>query len=365
MRKETLILIATLATAIAASACSNSGDTKPAPSGAAASAPAAPAASGKTAGGDDDVNPRLLRRFQALPTTLEAQGKPASKELVDLGRTLYFETRISKAGNLSCNSCHELSQYGVDNQKTSPGFGGAHGTRNSPTVYNAAGHFVQFWDGRAADVEAQAKGPILNPVEMAMSDAPAVVGTLKKIPGYVEMFSRAFPEQKDAISYDNVGTAIGAFERGLVTPGRWDKFLRGDKNALTAQERKGLKTFLNSGCMVCHTGAYLGGSMFERVGVVEPWPNQTDEGRAAITKASGDRMMFKVPSLRNVEKTAPYFHDGSATTLDEAVRMMGKHQLGLELSSEEIESIVTWLKSLTGELPPASYIAKPQLPPML
>jgi len=361
MRKP-FILVTAVAIALVAGACSKSEPPAPAK---AAPAPAASGAAAKNAVGDDEVNPRLLRRFQPLPTSLAMQGQPATKEVVDLGRALYFETRISKAGDMSCNSCHELSLYGVDNQKTSPGFGGKRGSRNSPSVYNAAGHFAQFWDGRAADVEAQAKGPILNPAEMAMPDGATVVATLKKIPGYTEMFARAFPGQKDAISYDNIGSAIGAFERGLVTPGRWDKFLRGDKNALTSAERKGLKTFLNSGCMVCHTGAYLGGSMFERVGVVEPWPNQTDEGRAAVTRAPGDRMMFKVPSLRNVEKTAPYFHDGSAATLDDAVRMMGKHQLGLELAPEEIESIVTWLKSLTGELPPADYIAKPTLPPSL
>jgi cytochrome c peroxidase len=158
-----------------------------------------------------------------------------------------------------------------------------------------------------------------------------------------------------------VGRAIGAFERKLVTPGRWDKFLMGDKNALTAAEKDGFKTFTDIGCMVCHTGALLGGSMFERLGAVEPWPNQNDRGRHDVTKADGDSMMFKVPTLRNIEKTAPYFHDASATTLEEAVRMMGKHQLGLELSASEIASIITWLKSLTGEIP-HDYIAKPVLP---
>jgi cytochrome c peroxidase len=157
----------------------------------------------------------------------------------------------------------------------------------------------------------------------------------------------------------NVGKAIGAFERGLVTPGRWDRYLKGEKDALTAHEKEGLKTFLNVGCMVCHTGVALGGSMFERAGAVEPWPNQSDKGRANVTHAAGDEMMFKVPTLRNVVKTGPYFHDGSATSIDEAVRLMGKHQLGIDLQPEEVSAIVAWLGSLTAT-PPADYIKKPK-----
>ena len=282
--------------------------------------------------------------------------------MVDLGRQLFYDPRLSKGGDLSCNSCHNLGDYGVDHQRFSLGDHGQHGARNAPTVYNAAGFFVQFWDGRAPNVEEQAKGPIVNPVEMAMPDGAHVVATLKGIPGYVGAFHDAFPSESDAVTFDNVGRALGAFERGLVTPGRWDDFLRGNGSALSAAEKEGLKTFLNAGCMVCHTGPFLGGSMFERVGVVEPWPNQDDHGREQVTHVPGDAMMFKVPTLRNVEHTAPYFHDGSATTLEDAVRMMGRHQLGLELSDAEVGSIVTWLKSLTGELPRA-YAAKPTLPP--
>ena len=303
---------------------------------------------------DDEVNPRLLRRFQPLPA--KPEGNAA---LIDLGRWLYYEKRLSKKGDVSCNTCHALDDYGVDHRRTSTGEDGAVGNRNSPTVYNAAGHFAQFWDGRAADLEEQAKGPILNPKEMAMPDGTAVVAKLTSFPEYRPRFANAFPQSSAPISYENVGKAIAAFERGLVTPGRWDEFLRGKKDALSIEERKGLKTFLNRGCMVCHTGPYLGGSMFERLGVVEPWPNQTDLGRASVTKSASDRMMFKVPSLRNIGKTAPYFHDGSAATLEEAVRLMGRHQLGVELGSDEIGSIITWLESLTSPLPPASYIADP------
>jgi cytochrome c peroxidase len=307
-------------------------------------------------------NPRLLRRFTPLRARLDATNEAPSDELIALGRMLYFDSRLSRNRDLSCNSCHRLNAYGVDGEATSPGDSGQRGGRNSPTVYNAGGYFAQFWDGRAADVEEQAKGPILNPIEMAMPNAAAVVSRLQAIPGYAPVFARAFPNEKSPVNYDNVGRAIGAFERGLTTPSRWDSFLTGDKSALSEREVDGLKTFTNVGCMVCHTGELLGGNSYQRAGAVEPWPNQKDPGRSAVTKSDADRMMFKVPTLRNVTKTAPYFHDGSAPTLDVAVRMMGQHQLGLELTNEEVQSIVVWLDSLTGTLPTA-YIAEPSLPP--
>jgi cytochrome c peroxidase len=308
----------------------------------------------------DEVSPRLLRRFAPLPD-VHVPANAAEEARVDLGRMLFFEPRLSKSGEVSCNSCHALDQYGVDHRKTSLGIGGQLGGRNAPTVYNASGHFTQFWDGRATNVEAQALGPILNPKEMGIADGSAAITSLRAISGYAPLFAKAFPGVSEPMTFANVGDAIGAFERGLTTPGRWDSYLRGDLNALTSVEKKGLKVFLNSGCMVCHTGAYLGGSMFERVGVVEPWPNQEDKGRANVTNVAGDQMMFKVPSLRNVARTGPYFHDGSAETLDDAVKAMGRFQLGLDFSDEEAQSIVSWLHSLTGELPRA-YIQKPALP---
>lgn len=308
-----------------------------------------------------ELNPRLLRRFSPVRARIESADRPLSDARVALGRMLYFDKRLSKNQDLSCNSCHQLDAYGVDGEVTSPGDKGQRGGRNSPTVYHAAGYFTQFWDGRATDVEEQAKGPILNPIEMAMPSPEAVVARLKSIPGYYDAFHKAFPDSRDPITYDAVGIAIGAFERGLVTPSRWDDYLRGNKNALRDDELEGLKLFTNVGCMVCHTGELLGGTSYQRVGAVEPWPNQADPGRAGVTKNPADQMMFKVPTLRNVQKTAPYFHDGSAKTLDEAVRMMGKHQLGLELSEPEVSSIVSWLGSLTGELPQA-YIQPPELP---
>lgn len=329
--------------------------------------PAAPAAAPSSApaptavSASKDFNPRLLRRFAPLRSSIDSPEHPLTEERIALGRMLYYDTRLSKNQDLSCNSCHRLDAYGVDNQRTSAGAKGQRGERNSPTVYNAAGYFSQFWDGRATDVEQQAKGPILNPIEMAMPSPEAVVARLKAIPGYREAFGKAFPGEANPITYDAVGVAIGAFERRLVTPSRWDQYLRGDKAALKDNEIEGLKVFTNVGCMVCHTGEYLGGTSYQRAGAVEPWPNQADTGRASVTKSAADNMMFKVPTLRNIAQTAPYFHDGSATTLDQAVRMMGRHQLGLDLSEAEVESIVTWLGALTGELPKA-YIARPQLP---
>jgi cytochrome c peroxidase len=324
-----------------------------------------PAAAAVAAGSLDtavrkEFNPRLLRRFKAVAETPKETNE-TKVATVALGRMLYFEKRLSKNGSQACNSCHPLDQYGADGQATSAGHDGTRGTRNSPTVYHASGSFAQFWDGRAIDVEEQAKGPILNPVEMGMKDAAHVEGVLRAIPGYQAAFKQAFPGEAQPVTYANVGKAIGAFERGLVTPSRWDRFLNGDKTALSDAEVEGLRVFTNVGCMVCHTGEYLGGSMFEKVGAVEPWPNQRDAGRFEVTKDERDRMVFKVPTLRNVGKTGPYFHDGSGKTLPEAVQMMGRHQLGLELSETEIASITTWLHSLTGDLP-TSYIQAPALP---
>ena len=304
----------------------------------------------------------MLRRFKPVRDSIAAPNEPpASAAEVELGHMLFFDKRLSKDGDLSCNSCHRLDHFGVDNETTSVGAKGKRGRRNSPTVFHAAGHFTAFWDGRASSVEEQAKGPILNPAEMAMADGPAVIAVLAKIPGYVSAFRAAFPDDAQPMTYDNLGKAIGAFERKLTTPSRWDRYLGGDRSALTGLEVQGLKLFTDLGCMTCHTGEFVGGSMFQKVGVVAPWPNQADQGRFEITKLDSDRMMFKVPSLRDVAKTAPYFHDGSAKTLDEAVMQMAKHQIGEELAPSDVKAIVAWLGSLTGDLP-AQYVATPKLP---
>ncbi len=307
------------------------------------------------------VDPTRLGVFAPLPAAMTGDGKPAAPALVDLGRTLYYDTRFSKNQDVSCNSCHLLDSYGVDGMPTSTGHKGQKGGRNAPTSYNAAGHLAQFWDGRAADVEAQAKGPVLNPIEMAMPNEKAVVGVLTSIPGYKTLFEAAFTGDKAPITYDHMAQAIGAFERGLTTPGPFDRFLAGDASALTDAQKAGLNTFLDTGCVACHTGTYVGGSMYQKVGLVQPWPNQADPGRVKVTNNEADTMFFKVPSLRNIEKTGPYFHDGSVADLDTAVTMMGRHQLGKELTAEQVKSIRSFLGALTGT-PDAAYIAKPTLP---
>jgi len=284
--------------------------------------------------------------FAPLPEVADSQENPITPQKVALGKKLYLDTRLSKDETISCNSCHNLKTFGVDNEPTSPGHKGQRGGRNSPTSFNAALHSSQFWDGRAATVEKQALGPILNPGEMAMPSEAAVIERLKKDKSYPNEFAAAFPGDKDPISYANVGNAIGAFERTLITPSRFDKFLKGDENAITPEEKKGAQAFVQTGCIACHNGATLGGMMFQKLGLVKPYPTK-DMGRFELTKNESDKMMFKVPSLRNVAKTGPYFHDGSVKTLDEAVSKMAEYQLGKQLTPEQVKEIVTFLNSLT------------------
>lgn len=324
--------------------------------------PVAEKAEKKEAVAPTDIDPALLAIFEPLPAVMEAAGREITDERVHLGRMLYFEKRLSKNHDISCNTCHGLGAYGVDNLATSPGHKGALGARNSPTVYNAAVHAMQFWDGRAADVEEQATGPIMNPVEMAMSDEKQVVDTLLSMPEYVEAFEKSFPGVDSPVTLENVGIAIGAFERKLVTPSRWDAYLGGDKDALTLEEKEGFKSFVANGCITCHAGAGVGGHMMQKLGLVSPWPSDKDPGRFEVTSAEADRMFFKVPSLRNILKTGPYFHDGSVETIEEAVKLMGRHQVGREITDADIGKIVTFLGALTGELPPADFIAEPALP---
>ena len=298
------------------------------------------------------VDRALLNAYAALPEKMLPPSGKLSDDAIALGKQLYFDARLSKNQDISCNTCHGLDTYGVDNKPTSPGHKGQLGARNSPTVYNAALHSLQFWDGRAKDVEEQAIGPILNPVEMAMKDEAAVLAVIRSMPEYVASFKKAFPDDKEPVTYANVGKAIGAFERTLVTPSRFDKYLAGDDNALTEAERAGLAKFLDVGCNTCHTGAGVGGRDFKKLGQAKAWPTEIkDNGRFDATKDAADKHFFKVSSLRNVEKTAPYFHDGSVKTLEEAVKLMATHQLGKDLSDADVASIVTFLKSLTGELP--------------
>ncbi len=309
----------------------------------------------------DALSDSYLAMFRPLPSEAPSPQNELSQARIDLGRMLYFDNRLSKGSKISCNSCHMLERYGQDNLPFSPGHDGKLGGRSSPSTFNAALHLAQFWDGRAPSVEEQAKGPVLNPIEMGVPDAATAVALLKSIPGYVEAFKAAFPGEADPVTYDNFGKAVGAFERKLVTPSRWDDYLKGDKNALSAAELKGYETFAKVGCATCHNGSAVGGAMYQKLGLVKAWPDLKDNGRMDATKQESDKHMFKVASLRNVTETAPYLHDGSVKTLEQMVSMMGEYQLGKKLSDEEVTSIITFLKALKGDLPKA-YIAKPALP---
>ncbi|NQV38220.1 MAG: cytochrome-c peroxidase [Candidatus Marinimicrobia bacterium] len=308
-----------------------------------------------------EINSAMLAAFAPLPKEYISETNPLTLEKIDLGRMLYYDKRLSKNHDISCNTCHNLEMYGVDNKPTSPGHKGQLGVRNSPTVYNAAGHFAQFWDGREPDVEAQAKGPILNPIEMGMPDAEYVITVLKSIPGYAQYFEKAFPGETDPITYDNVGLTIGAFERKLVTPSKWDDYLNGNKMALSNAEKEGFNAFVKAGCIACHTGALLGGTMYQKLGLVKPWPNNIDEGRISVTNAATDKFLFKVSGLRDITKTGPYLHDGSIVDLETLVAMMAEYQMGQMISESETKAIVSFLDALTGIIP-ADYIAEPELP---
>ncbi|MBK9072437.1 MAG: c-type cytochrome [Myxococcales bacterium] len=310
-------------------------------------------ASAPPAGGTTPVSMRppiidraSLGMFAPLPTAV-----PQPPAAVALGKQLFYETGLSLARDVSCNSCHMLNAYGVDGKPVSTGHKGQVGTRNSPTVYNAYLHATQFWDGREPTVEAQAKGPVMNPVEMAMPSVAVIEKRLRASAAYKGLFAAAFPDAKQPVTFDNMAIAIGAFERTLVTPSRWDAFLAGDDAALTDDEKVGAREFIAAGCVACHSGATLGGQMFQKLGSVRPWPAIKDRGRASVTNNPADEGMFKVPALRNVAKTAPYLHDGSISSLREAVRLMALHQLGKELDATQLDAIVTFLGALTAELP--------------
>jgi cytochrome c peroxidase len=305
----------------------------------------------------DEAARRARLVFQPLAAEAPRTGDPITDAQVDLGRRLYYETRISKSQQLSCNSCHQLDRFGADGEPTSPGHKGQRGGRNSPTTLNAAFHVAQFWDGRAPTVEEQAKGPVLNPIEMGMPSPEVVIGVLESIPGYAALFEKAFPGDPNPISYDNFARAIGAFERKLVTPSRFDAFLGGDRDALSAAEVAGLEAFVQTGCPTCHAGSLLGGMMFQKIGLVHPYET-ADLGRYDATKNETDKHFFKVPSLRNVAETGPYFHDGGIATLDEAIRLMAWHQLGVALEPAKIASIRAFLESLTGTVD-ESFVAAP------
>ena len=299
----------------------------------------------------DDTD-RLIRRanryFAPLPDAMPGSEND-TQERIALGRKLYFEKRLSINDTQSCASCHPLEDgfAGADNLPVSPGARGEPGTRNSPTVLNAGWQDSQFWDGRAEDLVEQAKGPILNPIEMGMPDEQTVEEKVRGIAEYRKAFASAFPGNEPAITYQNIAEAIAAFERTLITPARFDDFMNGDADALSEAEQRGLKTFVKIDCKSCHDGKLLGGETYEPLGKENPYENQADPGIYTLTKDEDDRMVFKVAPLRNVALTAPYFHDGKIRTLDEAVRKMGTLQLDDELTDQQVSDITSFLKALT------------------
>ena len=284
-----------------------------------------------------------------LPDKMPGAENDTAKK-IELGKKLYFETKLSINDSQSCASCHKIDEKlgGVDNLQFSPGAKGEFGGRNSPTVLNAGFHIAQFWDGRAKDLKEQAKGPILNPVEMAMPSEKAVIDKISAIEEYQKLFKEAYPESKDPITYDNLADAIAAFERTLITKDKFDDFQKGDLKALNAEELDGLNLFMNElDCTQCHDGPVLGGNGYEKVGVQKPYTSKKDKGRFDVTKNEDDLFKFKVPSLRNIALTNPYFHDGSVVTLEEAVKTMADIQLGETLTDVQTQKIVKFLKTLT------------------
>lgn len=364
MSLRTISRLAPGAVALFLLGCPPSPPVTPAPKGGAAG-------TGTPAAGGNDETKALADRCKMLFGIIGkgAEAESAKHEVTDdkvaLGRQLYYDERLSKGQKISCNTCHDLAKYGVDNKPVSTGHKAQTGTRNSPTVYNAAWHLQgQFWDWRAVDVEEQSQKPITNPVEMACVDEDYVVKVLRSIPGYAPLFKTAFPDDKgDPVTMKNLGEAIGAFERRLVTPSRMDDFMGGKLDALSADELAGLKVYLEVNCQMCHMGPAFGGNMAQKLGLKKPWPTtSTDQGRFEVTKSDADKLMFKVPSLRNIHETGPYLHDGSEPSLEKITKEMADYQLGVTLDDAKLKSLLAFLKSLTGTIDQA-YIKRPELPP--
>lgn len=317
-----------------------------------------------------------MAEFRALPDKAPFPAdNPPTPQKVELGKMLYFDSRLSVDGTVSCNSCHNVMSHGGDGRPVGVGVHGQRGGRGSPTVWNSAFHTVQFWDGRAATLEDQAKGPLTNPVEMAMSSHDLVIGRIKEVPGYVEAFKKAFPKDKE-INIDNVAKAIATYERTLITPNSpFDKYMKGNKKALTAQQIRGMKLVDEIGCTSCHTGVNFAGEGFKMgEGNYQPFPQipgskydkmydlTSDLGRFEVTKKAEDKNHWRVPTWRNVALTAPYFHNGKVKTLDEAVRVMAKAQLDMDLTDAQTADIVAFLNALTGEFPRQTMPMIPHTP---
>ena len=312
----------------------------------------------------DALRDKAAEVFKPLPSTIPSvKDNEITPEKIALGKALFFDTRMSKSGVFSCNSCHNLATGGDDNLETSIGHGWQKGPRNAPTALNSVFNAAQFWDGRAEDLKAQAKGPVQAGVEMA-NTAEQVVTTLNSMPAYKDMFKAAFPGDGDAVTFDNFAKAIEAFEATLITPAPFDAYLNGDDAALSEDQKAGMQLFVDKGCSSCHNGINVGGHDYYPFGLVEkPGAEvlpEKDKGRFAVTKTADDSYVFRAAPLRNIALTAPYFHSGKVWDLQQAVQIMGEAQLGEKLSDEDSAKIVAFLQSLTGKMPEVTY---PILPP--
>lgn len=295
---------------------------------------------------DYDTVKRLFGMEPMAPPVENA----STPEKVALGKALFHETSLSKNGALSCASCHDLANYGQDGKARSPRVDGKPTERNTPSVWNAARQFAQFWDARATTVEDHALVHALDANGLGLADEAELVTKLKAKPELGAAFGKAFPGEADAVTVKNFQLAVGAFERTLVTKSKFDAYLEGDQKALSNEEKLGLNNFTSLGCISCHMGRLVGGGMVQKIGVIKPYATE-DIGRAKITGSDADKFLFKVPSLTNVEKTAPYNHDGKTATLEENVTVMAAVQLGKELKPAELASLVAFLKTLTGPMP--------------
>ncbi|MBC8651547.1 cytochrome-c peroxidase [Pseudomonas sp. MTM4] len=308
----------------------------------------------------DELRDRANAIFQPIPDKVtEVRGQTVSEDQAILGHKLWFDPRLSRSHVISCNTCHNLSIGGSDNVTTSIGHGWQKGPRNSPTVLNAVFNAAQFWDGRAKDLQEQAKGPVQASVEMN-STPERVEATLKSIPEYVAEFTKAFPKDKDPVSFDNMAYALEAFEVSLTTPNSpFDRFLKGDDEALDAQQKEGLALFMDAGCIACHNGVNVGGQSYFPFGVIKkPGADilpEDDKGRFAVTNTAADEYVFRAAPLRNIALTPPYFHSGEVWDLEQAVAIMGDSQLGRQLEDDEVKAITAFLQSLTGEQPQVAY----------
>jgi len=315
---------------------------------------------------DADLLKEAQSFFQPLPRNMATAEFPIAPERVDLGRKLYFDPRISVDGTVSCARCHQPALYGTDGLPKPRGAQDKLNPRNAPTVLNAALQFKEHWRGDRENVEDQAKQALIGPPSFGNPDYATAIAMIKAIPGYPEMFRKAFLGEQDPVTQDNWGKAIGAYERTLITPSAFDGYLAGNVNALSPAERTGLRKFIETGCIACHNGPGVGGRMFQKFGVVEDYWKETgsqqpDKGRFDVTHEPSDMYVFKVPSLRNVAMTPPYFHDGSVRSLPEAVRIMARVQLRKTLSDQDANEIVGFLQSLTGKLP-ENFANAPVLP---